>query len=899
MELSHLQTKLIRPEITDTFVPRPLLLQQLCAGIDRKVTLISAPAGFGKSTLVSSWLDHLEAAPMQRKSAWLGLDEADNLLPRFVAYVVEAIEASCPDCCSAARELLRQRPAPTVEALADVLIISLNRHPDPFVLVLDDLHTISNSAIHVFLTRLVEYAPSHFHLVMISRIDPPIALSRWRAQGKLNELRLTDLSFTLEETAAFLGRALATMPRADLIRTLHERTEGWAVGIWMAVLALRNQTDYAEFESHLNIAKHRYLVDYLVEEVLNHQPAPLSSFLVNTAILKHFCAGLCAAVTETGAANAQQQIDELARTNLFVIELSSPPFWYRYHHQFRDMLLSRLHMRSDPAAIAGLHRRAAAWLAANNDIDEALGHLMAIPDPDAAAELVTQQRIEPLNGLQFFDLDAWLRKLPLALIYQRADLLIGMAWIKHDQVDKEACLALVRQAEALLEGEPAAALPADRHLLRAELNALRIAHDNTLTAETGLALIRQSWTLIRDHLARTHCSVVLSLAYGSLELGELASAMTIAQTALEEAPQWPLTARCRIAHAAGTFHLCNGEIAEAERQFQQNLRLAQEHHLAVIAIISRHGLGALADVRNQTEEARQHHTEVVRHPFLTSGRNAIISMYSLIGIYGRSGESERIWALVDQMKEDASIMGKSYFIEQAVALEAYANLTCGQVKPALLWAVSTPHHAMETTYDRIPLIRARILLGCGSDACLLEAGQILQELIAFYANSFVWHRQTEVLLLQALVQDRLNKPDSALESLAQAVELAVPKGGAGLFMGYGEAVGHMLRRLATQPSLSRHVALLLAAFGADDLVQDKPTSAQKLPEPLTERELDVLVLLAERLSNIEIARRMYLSPHTVRNHLANIFGKLQVQNRAQAVARARELDLLDSRFHRR
>lgn len=898
MQLSHLQTKLKKPAITDTVVPRPLLLQQLCAGIDRKVTLISAPAGFGKSTLVSSWLDHLEAAPMRRKSAWLGLDEGDNLLPRFVTYVVEAIEERCPGCCSAVRELLRQRPDPTIEALADVFIISLNRQPAPFVLVLDDLHTISNSAIHVFLTRLIEYAPSHFHLVMISRIDPPISLSRWRAQGKLNELRLTDLSFTLEETTAFLGRSLDTMPRADLIKTLHERTEGWAVGIWMAVLALRNQTDYAEFESHLNIAKHRYLVDYLVEEVLNRQPAPLSSFLVNTAILKQFCAGLCAAVMETDKSRAQQQIDQLTRANLFVIELSSPPFWYRYHHQFQDMLVSRLHMRSDQAAIAGLHRRAAAWLAANNDIDEALSHLMAIPDPDAAAELVARQRIEPLNKLQFFDLDAWLRKLPLSLVYQRADLLIGMAWIKHDQIDKEACLALVRQAEALLSAE-STALTAERNLVRAELNALRIAHDDTLTAAASLALIRESWTAIREHLARTHCSVVLSLAYGSLELGELAFAMTMVQTALEAATQWPLTARCRIAHAAGTFHLCNGEITEAERQFQQNLRLAQEHKLSIIAIISRHGLGALADVRNQIEEARQHHTEVVKHPFLTSGRNAIISMYSLIGNYGRSGEPEKIWALVDRMKEDARIMGRSYFIEQTVALEAYANLTCGQVKPALLWALSTPHCAMNTTYDRIPLIRARILLGSGTEACLVEASQILQELIAFYANSFVWHRLTEVLVLQALVQDRLQRPDSALELLAQAVELAVPKGGAGLFMGYGEAIGHMLRRLGTQPRLSRHVALLLAAFGADNLVQDKPASAQKLPEPLTERELDVLVLLAERLSNIEIARKMYVSPHTVRNHLANIFGKLHVQNRGQAVARARELGLLDGSLHQR
>ena len=709
----------------------------------------------------------------------------------------------------------------------------------------------------------------------------------------MNELRLRDLSFTLEETAAFLSMNLARTPTEGFISSLHKRTEGWAVGIWMAVLALRNQTDYAAFESQLGASKNRYVADYLVEEVLNHQPAQLSRFLINTAILKRFCAGLCAAIMETDELSAQQQIDQLTRASLFVIELSSPPFWYRYHHQFQDMLLSRLHTRHDQADVAALHRRAATWLAANNYVDEALSHLMAIPDPDAAAELVARQRFEPLNKLRFFDLDAWLRQIPLSAVYQRADLLIGMAWITHDRVDNQACLALLRQAEELLEKEPAALSATNRALVRAEINALRIAHDSSLTPETALTLIRQSWTLIRDRLAQTHCSVVLALAYGSVELGELALAMTIVQTTLEEAAQWPLTARCRIAHAAGTFHLCNGETAEAEHQFQQNLLLAREQNLSVIAIISRHGLGALADVRNQIEEARHHYMEVVRHPFLTSGRNAVISMYGLIGIYARHGEQEKIWVFVEQMKEDSRIMGKSFFIEQTAALEAYANLTCDRVKPALLWALSTPHSEMKTTYDRIPLIRARILLGDGSEVCLLEAEQILQELIGFYANSYVWYRQTEVLVLQALVQDGLNKPEPALALLAQAVELAVPKGGIGLFMGYGETIRRMLRRLGMQPRLSRHVALLLTALDPGDLAQSRRISAEYLPEPLTDRELDVLLLLAERMSNIDITRKLFLSPHTVRNHLANIFGKLQVQNRGQAVARARQLGLLN------
>ncbi len=893
MLLSHLRAKLNKPTIGNTIIPRPLLLQRLYEGVRGKVTLISAPAGFGKSTLVSDWLDHLEAAPLHLETAWLSLDEADNPLPRFVASMVDSIEQRRPNCCSAVRELLQQKPAPTVEALADVLNDSLSQQADSLVLVLDDLHVISNSAVYVFLSRLIEYAPSHLHLVLISRVDPPMSLSRWRAQGNLNELRLAELSFTLEETTTFLSRNLDKILTSALISSLHMRTEGWVVGIWMAVLALRNQTDYDEFASHLRTAKDRYLADYLVEEVLDHQPAPLSRFLMYTAILNRFCAGLCAAIVETDELSAQQHIDQMTRANLFVIELDSPPLWYRYHHQFRDMLLSRLYMRFDQATIVDLHRRATAWLVAHKLIGEGLAHLMAIPDHDAAAKLIAQQRFAALNELQFLDLDAWLQQLPLSLVYQRADLLISMAWIKHDHVDNEAGLALLRQADEILEKEPAALSATNRDLVRAELNSLRISHDKSLTPDTILALIRQSWTLIRHHLAYTHCSVILSLAYGSQELGELTFAMTVVRTTLEEATQWPLTARCRIAHAAGFFYFCSGDTAEAERRFLENLRLAQEHDLPIIAIISRHGLGALADVRNRIEEAKQHHLEVIKHPFLTSGRDAVIAMYSLIGIYARCGEQEKSRALVERMKEDSRVMGKSYFLEQAAALEAYANLTCGQMKPALLWALSTMHSKMETTSDRIPLIRVRILLADRSEACLLEAGQILQGLLEFYANNHVWYRKVEVLVLQALVQDGLNESDLALALLAQAVELAVPKGGVGLFMGYGETIGRMLRRLETLPGLSRNSALLMAAFATDDLAQKKDMPAQDLPEPLTERELDVLMLLAERLSNKEIAHKLFVSPHTVRNHLANIFGKLQVQNRNQAVVRARDLGFLE------
>jgi LuxR family maltose regulon positive regulatory protein len=338
--------------------------------------------------------------------------------------------------------------------------------------------------------------------------------------------------------------------------------------------------------------------------------------------------------------------------------------------------------------------------------------------------------------------------------------------------------------------------------------------------------------------------------------------------------------------------LCNGNAAEAEKQFRQNLLLAQRHTLPIISLISRHGLGAIADLRNQLDQAEEHHLEVIRQPYLTTGRDAVVDMYSLIGIYARGGEPEKSRALVGELMESAQLAGKPFFLEQVAGLDAYTDLTCGKRKRALLWALGTPDREMSATFDRIPLIRARILLAEASEACLLKAEQILQELLRFYSNSHVWYRQTEILVLQALVQYGLGQTDSALTTLAEAVKLAVPKGGIGLFMGYGQALELLLQKLGTQPKLSHSVALLLTALATEDVTPKQDMSDHGLAQPLTERELSVLHLLAARYSNKEIARQLVVSPHTVRNHTANIYGKLQVSNRREAVQQAYAIGLL-------
>ena len=875
------------------------MLAQLDASLSNTVTLVSAPAGYGKSTLISSWIEHIvdqEATADNRRlrACWLSLDEADNHLPTFLLYLIAAIEEGLPNCCMEVRQLVQERPTPTIEALAGILVNLLGRRDESILLVLDDLHLIRENAVFVFLARLIEYAPPQLHLVLISRVDPPLPLNRWRATRRLNEVRLHDLSFSPEETTEFFRINLDSMPPNSLIEMIHQRTEGWIVGTWLALVALRGQTNPAELARHIQGQANRYTVDYLVDEVLSQQPPAAQKFLVCTAILDRFCPALCASLLDIDVEVASAQIDYLFRANLFLIELGRSGSWYRYHHQFQEMLLSRLPVRFDQATITELHRRATAWLVEHRLIGESLSHLLAIPDYDAVAELIAQQRVYVLNELLFSELEAWLNQIPLSLLNQRADLLIGMAWVKRDHVDNEPCLVLLRQAANLLEREPAALLEKSRQLLTAEFNALLVSVDKSLMPETALALIRQSWALLRQNLALTHCSVILSLAYRSQELGELDFAKRIVQTTLDGAANWPMLARCRIAHAAGFFHFCSGETVEAEQRFQQNLQMAQMHNLPIISVVSRHGLGAIADTRNDLEQASEHHSKVIQQALLTSGRDAAVDMYSLIGINARRGDQEKSRALVADLMEGAKVTGTPFFLTQVAALEAYANLTCGAFNRALRWALSTPHREMKTTSDRIPQIRARILLTDGSKACLLEAEEILRGLHEYYANGHVWYRQTEILVLQALVLDRLDRSDSALALLASAVELAIPKGGVGLFMGYGEAIVHMLRKVEKQPRLSQSVALLLTALATEDVAPKYAPPAYELPDALTERELAVLQLLAARYSNKEIAGSLVVSPHTVRNHTANIYGKLQVTNRREAVQRAITLGLLSA-----
>ncbi len=897
MQASLLRTKLHRPAPAPVSVLRRRLLSHLQAGLQSKVTLVSAAAGSGKTTLLSTWLDQLTAqssapeALHTLKVSWLTVDQTDDQLPHFLHYLVAAIEENFPHSCVTVTALLQKNPDPSIEGLADALTNSLALLSAKLVLVLDDLHLLDNVAIYALLARLIQYAPPTFHLVLSARVDPPLPLNRWRAQGLLNELRLQDLYFTVAEASTFLTQNLANPPTAEVVATLHKYTEGWAVGLRLAALALRGHADPTIFLADIAANRNRYIIDYLSDDVLEQQPVEIQQFLLSTAILKRFCPALCAAVLAIDESAAQQQLDEVARANLFLVDLSSPRLWVRYHHQFQSMLLAKLHEQYPQPTIHTLYRRAATWLAERGGISEPLYYLTAIADFDLAADLLESQRTTLLNEQRFHELAEALTLIPPQLRDQRPVLLISVAWIQSWRLERTQCAATLQRIEQLLS-EPASNLAEPtRQILQLEMVALQIALGNLQSSAEALTLIQTAWAHARPYLAYIHSDVVTLLADTCQRLGAVDTGLAIIATALEYTTHWPPIVRCSLLNMRGLLYFWDCKLSQAERTFQANLHEARQHGFELIAVLCQLVLGVIACARHQLDTAEPYLQAVLTDLHWESGRYAMLSLRKLIELYTFQGCPERTRPLIERLKAYALLTGLSYLQDHVAALEAHLAMTCDDLPGALGWALQESHDALNTSMygmaDRIPLTRACILLAEGSPASLHKASQLLNALSGYQESQHQWYYLVEALVFQALTWAKLGQMELALSALGKAVQRAVPNGMIGLFIQQGQPMKQLLYALRKQPQSAPLVELLLAAFPVD--------SASKLGavlESLTDRETAVLQLLADGLSNKEIAQRLIVSAHTVRNHTANIFGKLQVENRLQAVERARALGLL-------
>jgi LuxR family maltose regulon positive regulatory protein len=887
-------------------VQRPRLLARLQAGSEGRLTLVSAPAGFGKTTLLAAWADE---SPMP--VAWLSLEAGDSDPRRFLLDIAAALNvAGVLDDEGLARLQTAEVPPRT---LLVALLGELEAVEPPFALVLDDYHALQASAAPPapegtdLLAALLEHLPPQAHLLIATRLDPPLPLARLRARGQLSELRAADLRFTPDEAAAFLRQVMNLALSAQDVGELERRTEGWAAGLQLAGLALQRIPDQPGQQAFIQAfsGSHRFILDYLVEEVLAGQPPAVQRFLLQTAVLERFCADLCRAVVSVGALESsnvgtfepangstfQEILESLERANLFLVPLDDERRWYRYHHLFADLLRARLQQRH-PERVPELLRRAAGWHAREGSITEAVQYALAAGDFEQAANWIErygQERWAASDPI-FMNLSS---RLPAGMLAERPMLGIYRAWtliIRGEaQAAENLLLALAENLEggdgaeqpglhsfvdlllaytADLSGRPAAGeLPDPRRLeqVPAYLLGMRNSADVVLALllsgrgafEAAEAILGE--TLRRDMAANGTTAVPISaslLARNWVIQGRLHDAAALCRQHLqwvEARGAWRFYLPGNLNAALGEVLREWGQLDEAEAQIRLGLERNQAWDLPLGLANGYLALARLQRTRRDLPAAR---ATLVQVEQLLAGRSLPLDFWGELEL-----EKVRLWLASGDLP----------------AAQAWADAWMAQ-QPAAA--------AREYRHELGQMTLARLHLAQGRAA---EAHRLLEELAEPAQAGGRNGRLIAIRLLDALAWQALNRPAQALERLQESLALAAPQGYQSLFVECAAPAGDLLAAYQAWPPAAQrdYARRLLVAFGGS---QAPPQPG--LPEPLTARELEVLGLVCQGCSNKEIAGRLYISIGAVKKHTGNIYGKLGVSSRTQAVRRARQLGLL-------
>ena len=921
-----MSTKLNRPPVPRDWVDRPRLIEQLNRSLQQgPLTLVCASAGFGKTTLVSSWIEGLTAIERPpTPAAWLSLDQSDSDLVVFLRYFVAAIRTVFPKSCAETLALLRA-PNPTAQApLVVALGNELQRLPARMVLVLDDYYAMRDEAVHGFLSELMRHWPQRLHLVLISRSNPPWPLANLRAKGQVAEIRTRDLRFTPDEGAAFLDKVLAAPLSPSALALLDQRLEGWIAGLRLVTLS-RGAGANAESDLADLSGTHFEIADYLVDEVMACQPPAILRFLLATSILDRFCAALCKCVlgsdagssdagsSDAGSSDApcdvQACIQWLENNNLFVIPLDSERQWYRYHHLFHELLQRRLLAEMGPARVAELHRRAAAWFVGQGLIDEALRHALLINDLDLAAQLMVAGLCDVLNREDRATLDRWLRRFPDEFIDRHPWLLMIRAVVLGLSWQLAATWKLLDQVEALLdEGNERALRSIDPHdlpVLRGIIATLRGQEaygrgqaDRAIAySEEALALLPNRWRYVRGIAV-----LYWGLGMQATGLGDAAQRMLIDEYAglLEKTDTYAL----RLLFTACFNAIEAGHLEQARLLAQAMLDHATASRLPHAAGFSHYFLGVVHYYWNELDAAKHHFGELIAKRLSVHTQAARNGMIGMTRVHVAKAEISAAWSVMELLSQfDLDRLGQDG--DDARSLRAQLAHLRGDTETACRWAdaYAAPVVGRSLLWLQDPhLAKARILLARGTDADVQVALDILDVLHEIAERTFSVRSQIEVLVLRALALERQGKAADAFAALRQAVELAWPGGFIRVFVDLGPSMQTMLLRHAGQGFAVEPVRRILAAFpepqkkiATGDAGARLHVANVRLVEPLTDRELEILALLHKRLSNKEIAHMLRLSPATVKRYTVNLYGKLGVGKRSDAVIKAEALGILPPR----
>ncbi len=911
-----LETKLYVPKSRRGLVPRPRLSERLGRATALKLTLVSAPAGFGKTTLLTEWLGERPAEPAGgRLVAWLSLDRADNNPASFWTYVIAALRTVAPGVGESALSLLQASQPVPVETVLTVLLNDLGTVAADIVLVLDDYHAIDAREVQDEMAFLLDHLPARLHVVIASRADPAFPLARLRARGELAEIRAADLRFTSDEAAAYLNEIMGLQLTARDVAALEGRTEGWIAALQLAALSIQGRDDVAGFIAGF-AGDDRYVVDYLVEEVLQRQPGQVQAFLLQTSVLGRLSGPLCDAVTGQGGGKAM--LEALDRGNLFLVPLDDRRQWYRYHHLFADMLQARL-LDEQPGEVPGLHRRASAWYQQNGEQSVAIGHALAARDFGQAADLIERALPAMRITRQEATVHSWLKALPDEVIRVRPMLSFAMAGALLETGEFEGVEVRLRDAERWLgeatatskgsPARPAEMVVADEEEFRRLPGAIELYRSalaltrGDLPATVRYARRTLDRALTDDHGVRAGASGFLGLAFwtsGDLEAAH--SAWAECAAGLRRSGQIADIFGCAIAMA--DIRLAQGRLGEAMRTYEQALRRASEQDGPVLRGTADMYVG-MSGVHREYDDLQAATQQLLRSQELGEAIGLPQNRYRWRVAMARIRQAEGdLGGAINLLNEAERVYVGDFFpnVRPVPALRARVWIAQGRLGEALGWAREQGLSADDNLsylreFERITL--ARVLLARYSDEraehSVHEATRLLERLLRAAEAGGRTGRVIEILVLQALAHQVRRDIPAALACLERALTLAEPEGYVRVFIDEGAPMASLLRAAAKQGATRNYVHRLLVAV--DETGQESPV-VQALIDPLSERELDVLRLLGTELDGPAIARELMVSLNTVRTHTKHIYAKLAVTNRRAAVRRAAELDLPRTRGRR-
>jgi LuxR family maltose regulon positive regulatory protein len=911
LESPLLLTKLFVPEVRPGCVPRPHLLARLNQGLCGKLTLVSAPAGFGKTTLVSEWLQQAN-----QPFAWLSLDDGDNDPNRFLAYLVAALQQINGDWGQTVQVVLRTPQPPPPTTLVATLINELAADRSKVILALDDYHLVTAWPIHEALTFLLDNMPPQMRLVIITRADPPLPLARMRARGELTEVRVDDLRFTLEEAAVFLNEIMGLSLTSRQIAALEARTEGWVAGLQLAALSLQSLQRGGEVADFIEAfaGSHHYVMDYLVEEVFSRQPSHVQAFLLQTCILDRLCGPLCDAVVDSDISPlSQEMLERLEQTNLFTVPLDHERRWYRYHHLFADLLRDRLR-QTQPQKVPELHRRAAAWCEHNGLMEDAVHHALQAQDFELATRLIERVAFSLWRLSKQRTLLSWMQTLPGELVRSQPapSLHYAAALTVTGQLD--VAESILQSVESQLQGEwRSAAQELLPHVYRLRAYVARF----TGSVADAIAFSQRALALVPETEWPRHSIALLHLGHAHFLDGNAeAASQALEEVSAASRAMQHAAAYLSSIHYLAQLRVLQGRLGEALAIYQEAMQFVDEQDDAVFAGIERIGMGDLLREQNDLTAASRYLQEGLRlaelggdFVFLRDGYIAHARLEQTLGNLDEAlafiGKAAKVVRQHRSTWETALVEAwrARLWLAQGnlVAAGRWAQ-TCGlaanprpepatsSVETASSRRVAglderlTVDDALDFLHEFGHLTLARVLLAQGNPG---QAERLLDRLLHCAESAGRMGRVIETLVLQSLALQAQNRLPQALVCLERALSLAEPEGYVRTFVDEGAPMAALLQRALARGVMPDYVGRLLAAF-------DQAVGAQLLIEPLTGRELEVLSLLAAGLRNQEIADQLVISLATVKRHISNIYGKLGVSHRTQAIARARALGLLQA-----